>query len=561
MADSDKALFDSLDVRHPDYVAWEPNWKLFRDILGESTPDMRAYLPRGEFESDDVYRARVDFAKFIPESPIAVEKITEGVFQRSPSRSGVDEFKAFLDDADLRGSPWDDVIERIGRRLVGYGTIRVLVNSTLTDLPRETDGSIRRLSRAEELELGVRPYVINYNPLSVIDWQTDRFGLLERVRIREETHVTSNRAVMPGTSTHDKLVRFIDYTRTAVEWREFRVRDNKNVALEEEDARVHNLGIVPMVIENYPEEITPLVGAGFIRYIARADLRKIAAESDLHWDAYIHAHPTAVYKGADLLSKIGVGSSSYVQIAPDEDISYMNLPESAFEAIAQVIRLNIEAMHRHAGTDPLGQLQPGASTFEASGVARAWSFSTSEGRKFKQISLKFQRVEQKVFEILARYALPDEQIPATREKIFKGTIQYPEEFDPSSAETLMTSTERSSQIVNSETYIRIMVQRVASALIGEVPDELMEKVLREIKSSPLLIGPSAALSPFDMPQIETDEEEESEKEPEEETEESEPEDSRGGRSPAAQRAIRGQSRRRRGGRGRRSGAESADSAR
>jgi hypothetical protein len=477
---ADQDLFDELDQRHPDYQRWSRNWKLFRDVLGESEPtldEMKGYLPRGEFEDDTPYLNRLRFAQFVPESGIPVAKLVSAIYSRSPTRDVAPEFSNFVDDADMKGTNWDDCVERLARRLVGYGSTRLLVNLNRF----EENGETNLLSVADERALGIRPYVINYSPLAVIYWELDRFGRPTVVRIRED----STTRALAGEG-YDDLVRFIQYDENEVRWWAFRL--GKTTTLEEREARIHGLGVVPMVIENFPEEIVPMVGGGFIRYIAKADVRKIRAESDLHWDTYVHAHPVAVYRGGDNLSNVGIGSSTILKIKIGEDLFYLQVPPSISTELREVIDMNLRAMHRHAGTDPLGQLQDSGSVFQASGVARAWSFGTSEGRILKQISLKMQRLEMRTLELVARYMLPAGTVVSPDEQVFGGKVQYPEEFDPSAAETLMQNTQQSAEIVNSEEFLRVMVARVATAIIGEVPDATRRKILAEIESTPLIVG-------------------------------------------------------------------------
>ena len=123
-------IFRQLDAKHPDYLKWEDNWKLFRDILGDNEPNLADYLPRGEFEDDKPYNIRLNLSEFIPESPIVIAKLVNAVYSRGPVRqfnsSQIED--DFAKNVDLKGTIWDDFVEDVARRLLGYGTIRVLVN-------------------------------------------------------------------------------------------------------------------------------------------------------------------------------------------------------------------------------------------------------------------------------------------------------------------------------------------------------------------------------------------------------------------------------------------------
>jgi len=497
VGEAERKELDRLSVTHPDYMEWEKNWKLYRDVLGDSEPKAEDYLPRGEFEDDDVYKTRVALSEFIPESPIPVNKLVGAIYTQQPTRDLKSTLlDSFTKNVDLKGTVWPEFAERVCRKLIGYGTTRVLVNVRRSAAAVEAAaGGV--LSVSEETKLGIRPFAINYSPLAVIDWETDEFGLATMVVIKEKRKVRS-KGEEPG---HDTQIRIIRYNQETVSWTTFlESSDGKVEKIGTEETREHKLGMVPMVIENYPEEIRPMIGGGFIRYIAKADLRKIRAESDLHYDTYVHAHPLFYYKGVDELGTIGVGGTTYLKIKIDEEIGYVQLPPATAEAVEKVIKLNLDTMHRHAGTDPLGQIESG---FQASGTARAWAFGTSEGRVLKDIASTMQRVETRILDMAERLAMPEsERTRNPDELVFKGTIQYSEEYDPTGTEQLMVNTETSQGLVNSETFHKLQSKRVAVRLAGEVPPDVLKKILDEIEKNPLQVSTGPKPEPFSLPEVE-----------------------------------------------------------
>lgn len=497
----DKDLFDRLNVEHPDYKEWKENWERYRDVLGEAEPKKENYLPRGEFEDDTVYRIRMKLAEFIPESSIPVNKLVAAIYDQQPTRDFKSrEVEDFAKNVDLKGTTWPEFTERIARKLIGYGTTRVLVNVRVPEEAkalREANG--RPLSVQEEKDLGVRVFAINYSPLAIIDWETDDFGSVTRVMIREEKKVKAQDP-KPGAE-HDDRVKFIEYTETMVSSTVFVKRSNGDVEKISEDIGEHGLGMVPMVIDYYPEEIKAMIASGFIRYISKADIRKIRAESDLHYDGYVHSHPVFYYRGQEELGTVGVGASTYLKIGPEEEVGYVTMPQAVTENLKAIVDLNIDSMHRHAGTDPLGQLTTSNSVFQASGAARAWSFGTSEARVLKDIANTMQRVEMRILEIAARFLTPSE-VPLSRDdQVFKGEISYSEEYDPTATVQLMENAERSEGLVNSETFHKLQAKRIAIRLAGEVTPEMTKTILEEIESNPLKSEERISGLGFEIPDI------------------------------------------------------------
>jgi hypothetical protein len=511
--EADKALFESLNREHPDYQEWKSNWERYRDVLGEAEPKKEDYLPRGEFEDDKVYKIRLKLAEFIPESPIPVNKIVSAVYGQQPSRELKDNsLDDFAKNVDLKGTSWPEFVERVARKLVGYGTTRVLVNVRRTpEAIAFAEEQGRPLTVEEERSFGVRVFAINYSPLSVIDWETDDFGMPIMVMIREEKKVRPRDPT--SAADHETRFKFIRYTNQTVEsWVFIEGADGEIELIGEPVVDVHGLGMVPMVIENYPEEIKPLIASGFIRYISKADVRKIQAESDLHYDTYVHAHPIFFYKGQEELGTVGVGASTYLKINEGEDLGYVSMPPAVTESIKSVIDLNIDQMHRHAGTDPLGQQTTGQSVFQASGAARAWSFGTSEGRVLKDIANTMQRTEEKILDIALRLMQPVDSVQSPEEPIFGGVIKYSEEYYPTARAQVMEDTERSQSLVNSETYHKLMSKRVATLVAGEIPPDVLKKIIDEIERNPLKSEERMSMSGFELPMMEENEEEEGEEE-------------------------------------------------
>lgn len=473
---SARELLKQLDVEHPTYTKWKDTWKRYRDVLGDDEPELEAYLPRGEYESEDVYDIRLRLTEWIPESPTPVAKLVRSIYAPPVERKLESEkLTEWTKDVDFRGTTWETFVERLAKRLLGYGTTRLLINvrNPADDAEiRVSEGGKPDRTLAEEQQAGIRPYLISYSPLSVKYWETDRFGELTMVRIREEDTIRSK-----DREDFDRLIRFIDYDREQSITREFRLLDDMGDKVEQVGAdivREHRLGRVPMIVENYPEEIVPMVGAGFLRYIAKADIRKIRAESDLHYDNYVHAHPLFFYEGEEEFDEVGVGASTYLKIKPGERVGYVQLPDSAAETLEREIEMNLEIMHRHAGTDPLGQMS-GQQVYQASGVSRAWSFGTSEGRLLRDVATTMQRLEVRTLDLVERWTAP-EKAATGRDSVFKGEINYPTEYDPSGTERLAMHRE-TVQEIPSETLHKVYDKRLATQFVGEVPPETREKII------------------------------------------------------------------------------------
>ena len=484
MGDPSLSLYTALNTKHPDYVAWEAHWQLVADMLGDNPdPDKRNYLPKSEAENESLYRFRLSLSEIIPECPLTVQKILGALYKQKPTRDIKTDktLKTLMADADGKGTSWDDYMRRVAKNAIGYGAYRLLVNTSNLPTESSTDTDpVQDLTLAEERAKNIRPFVVNYSPLSVIDWDTDFFGKLSFVRIKEVRYASVR---TNETRKHAKITRFIEYDAETSRWWEFRDIDGRIELNSTPGESTHGLGIVPMIMDAFPEPVSPLIGSGLLRNAVKADRRKIRAESDLHYDMYIHAHPMIKARVQDDMASIGIGTNTFLKLNPslNEDISYVDLPITAAEWHLRVIDMNQHAIQRHAGTDPMGVYQPGTATFQASGESKAWSYETSEARVLTTIADKMESIERSALRLALMYVSKDKVDPED----FETMITYPDEFDMGAVSALLSNIERSSPLMNSKTLMHVLLKRLAAQLAGEIPLEKMKQIIKEIESSPM----------------------------------------------------------------------------
>lgn len=488
----DKKLLYDLSRVHPTYKKWENDWIRYRDVLEQDTVDIERYLPKGEREGDADYELRKELSHFIPDSPLTIDRLLGGLFNTKPRRDHKGQetlLRSFIMNADRRRHSWQHVVRRIARTLIAYGTTRVLVN-----IPIVPKGA----SRAEEKAMGVEPFVINYSPLSVIDWNVDESNTLTMIRIRESYWKPN-----PDRSKkHTKYTKFIQYERDTIYWWIFAEEDGKDVYLTNSDDGVNRLGMIPMVIVSLDER-EPMVGTSHIHRASKSDIKGFQHQSDQSFDAYLHAHPILKYWSQDEEGELGIGSRSYLRLETNpggdrEDAQYIEFPSAAFDALQRLIEESQMNVFRQANMDPMGVVQ-GAGVYQASGTARAWSFTTSESRVLSTIADEMTVVERHVLDLVLRYK--GEIPPQDQDEAYRGDIQYAEEFDMSATSQLLEEQMMMSDI-NSPTFHRLMQKRIVASKVGDSSAKTIREIFKEIEENPLLgtrAGKSPLSSPFDRP--------------------------------------------------------------
>ena len=98
----------------------------------------------------------------------------------------------------------------------------------------------QQMTRADEIEQEAQPFLILYNPMSVIDWDNDEYGHMTMCRIKEQ------RIVNLGNKGHGKLTKFLQYDEETVKVFEF-LESREDVSLVNVDEQEHGLGIIPMI--------------------------------------------------------------------------------------------------------------------------------------------------------------------------------------------------------------------------------------------------------------------------------------------------------------------------
>ena len=80
------------------------------------------------------------------------------------SLTGDEQLESFINDADLDGRSFNNVIREMQMNASIYGTCWAVLNKP----------AVQTQSRAEELQLDIRPYISLYTPENVLNWNFER---------------------------------------------------------------------------------------------------------------------------------------------------------------------------------------------------------------------------------------------------------------------------------------------------------------------------------------------------------------------------------------------------
>ena len=179
--------------------AWanmEPHWILIEDLMGgtyEMRRKHRRYLPQEPREEDESYDNRLA-RSVCPPYYQRLERMLAGMLTRKPVRleEVSDTVREQLFDVDLQGNDLNIWTYELGRKMVRYGHVGVLV-----DAPAAGESG--------------RPYWVTYTPRDILGWRTEmsegaqklsQLRLMERIVVPDgeygEKQVEQIRVLTPG---------------------------------------------------------------------------------------------------------------------------------------------------------------------------------------------------------------------------------------------------------------------------------------------------------------------------------------------------------------------------
>lgn len=496
---------------HPAWLARRASWLEIRDVTEGALDDkakLKEYVPKGEREWESDYATRLRLTEFVPECIVASQRIVGALYSQRISRD-LSKVKALADWAisvDGRGHGLDDYGEtRIAPLALHYGACHVLVESP--NGPEEVPQD-----RAEQQARGkLLPYLCAYSPLEVRNWCVGEDGSLDWVVIVEDELVESGPA---GARVPTRCYRFFDRfgwsmvrTRPKTGSR-FRIEtwdpvngepidDARSAQQGEEEVEVERAdsgtighgspGTVPLV-SFIPDLIEGIIGHSAIRAALKLDLKRLRLDSDLQWDLFVHAHPELVLKTGRDLSSVGAGSNQAIKLNPEEkeDAFYLTLPSESFQARERALTEAKIDVHRVMGMDPLGVVSGDPQA--ASGVARAYSFTTSEARHLGRVASRFEDGEMELARVVAQFLKVD---PPP-----EGAIRWPEEFDSTTASSSIEDAIALPSAVTSPTALKLVQKRLVRKMLGEIEPDVAKQIDDEIDAAEAPMGAApAAMTP------------------------------------------------------------------
>lgn len=156
---------------------------LITALLG-GTPAMkeagRDYLPQEEAESNAQYNSRLLRSNLYNKFNIAVKAMVGKLLAKPIIYKNHESIEAWIEDCDRRGTHLNRFMWNVAKDAVAMGISFVLV-----DTPPAAEGR----TALDDIQQGVRPYLVHVPASNLIGWRFDDAGNLVQARIREQVVV------------------------------------------------------------------------------------------------------------------------------------------------------------------------------------------------------------------------------------------------------------------------------------------------------------------------------------------------------------------------------------
>lgn len=452
----------ALRQKHPTYEPEFPKWQKYEDCY--SSEDIYKYLRRHPRESDDTFRMRQNRAYYLNYCASVIDLFVSYLFHSPIARdcgSQASEFAEFYEDCDRRGCKYAEFIKDATYDAQIYGWVGVLVDAPDVEVASEKDRK----------ENDVRPYLTKVLPSELFDWEVDRHGAFEWIKI---ACIRSDRSNWKSNSD-DSVEEYLIFDRQG--WERWQVIANEDPEKGDRSERAvktgegsHNLGIVPFaVMKNCRKRRHDFYGESAIRDIADVNIAL------LNWSSYGDEEIANRCLNLLTMQRDNEGSAAteishhnvleYAEGAPPP--SYLTPGSTPLELILRWIQNGKDEIYRLA---KLGGSTGLLGVREAtSGIAYAFEFNETNQSLANKAGF-VEEAENEIHKFVAKW----------QGKEFDGSVVYPREFGVDDFLLELDILMKARTTLTSSTAIRQTEKRLVQKMFSSESMEFRKTVDDEI---------------------------------------------------------------------------------
>jgi hypothetical protein len=446
-----------IEQQHTQYKGMMPRWEYFiRSYLGGKEFQDGKFLQEYQLELESEYFKRLAYTPLDNHCRNIIHIYSSYLFRVPATRElGSLEQDAtveyFFDDADLEGRTFDALLREVQNYASVYGHCWVIVDKPSSNV----------MTRGEELEQGIRPYLNIYTPENVMDWKYTRsssgYYYLEYLKIRESIEDDGEFYKIWYLDKIDTV--FLPTTN----------RDEPKLI----ESVPNPLNKIPAVI--LYNQRSPMRGIGVSDLTDIADLQKSIYNelSEIEQIIRISNHPSLV-KTRDTEAVGGAGSIIEIPDNIDANLKpYILQPSgSNLDGVLKSIAHKIESINR---LSHVGAIRATGERIQ-SGIALRTEFQLLNARLAEKAKL-MELAEEQIWRLYALW----------QETVFDGEIIYPTTFDIRDwATDLELLQQAKASNIKSSTFTKELDKQIARTVIDD--DEKLVIIDAEIEQGTQALG-------------------------------------------------------------------------
>lgn len=246
---------------------------LISSLMGGTTAMVaagKAWLPQEVGEENASYNARLARGFLFNKFKLAVKAVSGKLFSKPIAYSDHEPIAPWIEDCDRSGMHLDRFLRDIVMKdSAAFGVSFVLVDSNAT---------VGERTRADDIALGIRPYLVHVPATNLIGWRFDDAGQLIMARIKEKKAI-------PDGEFGDRLVeqvRVLEPTRTRVFQRDVPPKGSTEAGeiklVEDYPNETGAVNLIPYY--GGGEILSPFVASSLFDDLADANLRHYQSTSE-----------------------------------------------------------------------------------------------------------------------------------------------------------------------------------------------------------------------------------------------------------------------------------------
>ena len=427
------------------YNSYIAQWKyLLESYLGGEEYRQAGHLTRYQLETDGEYNSRLKSTPLDNHCQSVISVYNSFLFREEPDREFgaiemLPELEEYLNDADFDGRSLDAFMKDVATWSSVFGHCWIIMAKP----------DVGAITRADEVAMGVRPYVSLLTPMVVLDWQWSRMpsGRFELTYFRYLEDVNGD-------------------VRTVKEWTKETVRTTVvNIAdnvINEDYIEPNGLGTIPAVICYNGRSTVRGIGVSDIADIADAQKFIYNATSEVEQSIRLDSHPSLV-KTPETAAGIGAGSLIHMPENLDPGLKpyLLEYGGASVDSIYLSIKHTIDSIDKMANT----------------GAVRATESRTLSG---VAMETEFQLLNARLSEKADNIELAEEQMwrlwCAYMGYTWEGSVEYPGSFNMRDTQAEVDQLVKAKSAATDPRVLAVIDHEIIE-LLGEDADIIMPEMV------------------------------------------------------------------------------------